>query len=82
LTHLPKTKVERKRSLAEGQWAGQGRYDLHHAYHVPAKGGQMAVLIKCAKFLKNRESLVHSRNFRWVNGTAQEILKKRCQKKR
>jgi hypothetical protein len=37
---------------------------------VSAKGSQTAVLIDCAEFLKNRERLVHSRNFGRVNGMA------------
>jgi hypothetical protein len=47
------------------------------SHHVPAKGGQAAILIDSTKFLKNRESFFHSGDFRWVDGTTQELLKEK-----
>jgi hypothetical protein len=41
---------------------------------VPAEGGQAAILVDSAEFLKNRKCFVHSRDFWWVNGTTQELL--------
>ena len=38
----------------------------------------MAVLVKSSEFLKNRERLIHSHDFRRVNSTAQESLQKWC----
>ncbi len=41
----------------------------------------MAVLVKSSEFLKNRERLIHSHDFRRVNSTAQESLQKWCERK-
>jgi hypothetical protein len=58
----------------ECQRDGQGLVLLPLSYHVPAKGGQTAVLIESSKFFKNRERLVHGHDIRWVNSTTQEFL--------
>jgi hypothetical protein len=44
---------------------------------VPAEGGQVAILVDSTKFLKNRKSFFHSSDFWWVDGTTQELLKKK-----
>ena len=53
------------------------------SYHMPAEGGQAAILVDSTKFLKNREGFLHSSDFWWVNSTTQELLKKKdCEKQR
>lgn len=75
MTDFSKTEVERKHSLERSQRDSQGLVLLPSSHHVPAKGGQTAVLIERSKFFKNRERLVHGHNIRWVNSTTQEFLR-------